>query len=295
MHNLITYGLACISLLGTARSVNADPSPKQGTATISITVVDGLGNRLKGGEIRSFRDQKTSRDWSKNFHLDSSLDYAASGIPYGHYDLLVHQADFGDVEMPVDISRAEVFLEACMRKANVHIVALDSFGNPDLGAIKVDSFRDDANDSDLAGHFEGNEGTKIPYGIYELGASAKGSFPVRRRVDVFQPEVWVVIGLGLADALPEFLAPTWSLNGTIYNIPLDEMPLYVKLSPIYTDYSADAKVEVSGTRGTFRLAGADPWGKFALITIGKTGVLDIRVIDIRANSSVNLDLKQEGR
>ncbi|MGD0842385.1 MAG: hypothetical protein ABSA32_14630 [Candidatus Acidiferrales bacterium] len=90
----------------------------------------------------------------------------------------------------------------------------------------------------------------------------------------------------------DYLGPSQVLAGTVNHLNPDEEPVHVRLVGIYLDYEIDDRVKVSGTTGTFSLAGNNPGGKFLLVTTGRKGVLDIREIDIPAKSPVIIDVSE---
>jgi hypothetical protein len=267
--------------------------PQTRNARVDVQLVDGVGGVIKDGQIVRFKSLSSARDLASQFHQQSDYELSATSIPYGKYEMLVHAEGFADLKIPLDVSQSDVSLQISVRTATVHIVPLNSFGTISLGVITVDSFKDRENEIDWASQFHENTGTNIPYGSYVLQASGDNLRMMPKRVDIFEPEVWVVIGLDVASELPHFIAPTWELNGTITHIPSEE-PLYVRLSGVYFDFSMDDKVQLTGSSGAFTFKGVSAWGKYLLITLGsKSGILDIRPIDIRGQNTITIDLSQQ--
>jgi hypothetical protein len=177
--------------------------------------------------------------------------------------------------------------------ATVHFVVMDGFGR-DLGDAKVDSFKENSGaGKDFAKLFRNNLAKDIPYGVYEIRAYKTGYFTGQAMVQVFQPDVWVVVGLRAGEELPKFPAPRMQLTGTVKNSDPGEEPVYLRLMAVYSDFMVDAKVTISGQSGTFTFAGIIPDGKYILITNGATRILDVRQLklDFPAKEPIVVDLK----
>lgn len=263
------------------------------TATVSFYVVDGMGKgNLHGGKVKSFKNLQTGRDLAARFHLDRLLEQEARRVPFGHYDLVLAQPGFPDLERPVDVLQSEVDLEVCVTTATVHIVpALYASGGYMDFEAKVVSFKGDDYGLDLASKFEKNTVTNVPYGSYDLRVENQGFSPVEQYVDVFQPEVWVLIQPMVGEIGDRYLGPTMTLSGTIKNLDSAEEPIYVRLVNIFPNRiyipADDTKVVVSGNSGTFTLAAGLSYGWYSLVTFGRTGILDFRRIEVTP------DFKQE--
>jgi hypothetical protein len=175
-------------------------------------------------------------------------------------------------------------------QATVQIVAVDGFGR-DLGEAKIDSFRDEDHGHQLAGRFRENRGQNIPYGTYDLKLHRTGFFSTERKIYVFKPDVWVVVALEVGEELPAFPAPSWTLSGTVKNFNLAEEPIYVRLVGLYSNYRIEDRLDVSGQSGSFTLAGRNPRGRFLLITVGRTHILDIREVEIPCMDPIVIDLE----
>jgi hypothetical protein len=175
------------------------------------------------------------------------------------------------------------------RQATVHLVVVDGFGR-DLGEAKVSSFTDVDTGKNLAERFHDNTATGVPYGIYTVHAREVGYFTGEVTAQVFQPNVWVVVGLRYGEELPIFPAPRLQIPGTVKNIDPSEQPVYVRLAAVYSDFIMDTRVALDHS-GSFTLAGVIPDGKYVLITIGRTKVLDFRLIDVqRPMAPITIDL-----
>ena len=163
------------------------------------------------------------------------------------------------------------------RQATVHLVVVDGFGR-DLGEAKVSSFTDDTG-KNLAVRFHDNTAKDVPYGVYQVRAYEVGYFTGQVTAQVFQPDVWVVMGLQVGEEGPIFPAPRLAITGTIKNIDPAEQPVYIRLAAVYSDFIMDTRVALDHS-GAFTLAGVIPNGKYVLITIGRTKILDTRLIDV---------------
>src|SRR6185437_9554866 len=286
----LTCGVAAVVLASCTLGVSAKAHEHARMAAVHVFVVDGLGQgQLQGGKIKSFKNLQTGRDLAVSFHVDRFLDQTAANVPFGHYDLVVAQPGFPDAERPVDVFAADVDVQVCVRTATVHVVIVGAFTHDKL-PIQVESFKSREDDFDLAKRFEGDTGIKIPYGTYDLRVKKPYAREAQRRVDVFQPDVWVVVELEFASEGPAFRAPQWIVTGSVTNIGPDEAPIYASLVGIHATYRIDDKVKISGSSGTFKLAGFVPEVRFLLITSGQSGVLDIRQIKIPHDSPVVIDL-----
>src|SRR5262249_36018138 len=113
-------------------------------------------------------------------------------------------------------------------KATVHIVVIDGFGR-DLGEAKVDSFKNMDSGQDFSRHFQENTAKDIPYSVYQVRVNVPAYFSGQVTAQVFQPVVWVVVGLRYGEELPIYPAPRLQLTGTVKNIDPGEQPVYTRL------------------------------------------------------------------
>jgi hypothetical protein len=178
-----------------------------------------------------------------------------------------------------------------VRKGKVHVVVVDGFGR-DLGEAKVVSFKNTDTDHDLARQFHKNQATGVPFGVYEARVVQVGYATAHVTAQVFQPDVWLVVALQYGEELPVFPAPRLQLSGTIKNLDAGEQPVYVRLMGVYPDFIMQTRVEVSGNSASFTLAGVIPNGKYVLITIGRTRVLNVQLLDVKfpAQAPIVIDL-----
>ena len=175
-------------------------------------------------------------------------------------------------------------------EATVHLVGVDGFGR-ELGALQVLSFRDENNGHEFRERFQQNTASKIPYGVYHVRVGHIAYWFTEKRVFVFTPNVWAIVGLKISE-LGDSESPNshWVVSGTVNNIDPAEEPVYVKLLGLYQDYSVEDRVDVSGGSGSFTLAGQNPQGRFLLITLGRTRALDVREFTIPARSPIEINV-----
>lgn len=180
-------------------------------------------------------------------------------------------------------------------KATVHIIVVDGFGR-DLGNATIASFKNLDNGRELANRFKENTARDVPYSVYKVRVQRAAYFPGQITAQVFQPDVWLVVGLRVGEELPEFPAPRLEMSGTINNLDPTEEPVYIRLAGVYSNFIMDAKARVLDHSGTFELAGVIPDGKYILITIGRTGILDVRQVGVKfpAKTPIEIDLAQRG-
>jgi hypothetical protein len=269
-------------------------APTEGS--VYITVVDGVGGTVKGARLESFADAGTGANLASRFQSDGFGEIKGDGIPYGKYDVTIQAPGFPDLSRPVTVSKPEVFIEVPVRTATVRIIPVLN-GGEDAGGLgpKVEEFKFSDDGSDLADRFKGDSAMQVPYGIYSLKVQSEGTFSAFQKVYVLKPEVWVVVGLDFAGFLPEHMGSKDVVSGRVDHVPSGEEPIYVRMIGVYLNYVVDDRVQVSGDKGTFSLAGFNPNGEFLLVTFGRTGVLDVRRIQIpeAAKNPIVIDLQQK--
>lgn len=172
-------------------------------------------------------------------------------------------------------------------KARVHIVLTDGAGR-NIGAGVVASF-ENPEGVDFAKTFHENNAAAIPYDVYNLEVYQTGSSTVRRTVDVFAPEVWVVVGLKLGEEKPQFPVARMTVIGKIKHLANPEWPVYVRLVGVYSNYLADDRVSVSGNPRTFQIAGIIPDGKFVLLFHSDKGLLCTMPIELPKDKNLEID------
>src|SRR5215472_14223426 len=236
-----------VSMLGESKEVR--------DSTVHLIVVDGLGAKLHGGEIKSFLSKRTGQDLASRFHLDKFQEEVATAIPVGEYQLRVNQPGFPVASRVVQISKSDEWVYVSVRTAIVHVIDVGSMHESN-GNFKVASFINVDDGNEFASAFHNNTAMDIPYGIYELVASMPFAHTVKRQVYVFKPEVWVFISLELSPvSLPEYLSPREVITGEVTNINPEDEPIYVTLVGLHVPYTIDDMLVMSGSSGTFKLAG----------------------------------------
>lgn len=173
--------------------------------------------------------------------------------------------------------------------AKVHLVTVDSAGH-DLGEVNVASFKSEYDGREFAKQFVGNDAKAIPYGEYRIKIYKQGFFPTTADVYVYQPSVWLLLGVSLGEEQPIFPSPSWVASGRIDGIQPADQPIFVKLLGVYLPFFTEDRVQVTGNTGTFSLAGVNVRGKFILLAIGKTGVIATREVELPSNGPITIDL-----
>jgi hypothetical protein len=175
--------------------------------------------------------------------------------------------------------------------ATVRILIVDGTGR-ELGKAQVSSFTSKRTGQDLGARFYDNTATGIPYDRYQLDVHATGFVNARRVVQVFSPVVWVIATLEFSVEGREF-APPRTLSGKLTNVSRGEQPIFLRLMGIYSDLSIEARPDAS--TGSFSFAGVISDGKYILLTIGRTGVLDSRQIDFPNSDEIVIRLTNRKR
>jgi hypothetical protein len=175
-------------------------------------------------------------------------------------------------------------------KAIVHIVLVDGFGRY-LGEAKVDSFKNMDSGQDFSRHFQENTAKDIPYSVYEVHVHKTGYFSGQVTAQVFQPDVWVVVGLRYGEELPAYPAPRLQLTGKVKNLDPSEQPVYMRLVAVYSNFMMDTRVNLDQSCA-FTFAGVIPDGEYILLTIGRTRVLNVRQLKVAfpAKEPIVIDL-----
>lgn len=187
--------------------------------------------------------------------------------------------------------------------ATVHVVSM-MWNGTEFGKVDVQSFRSiegidpkssrNVEGKELKSLFAGGTAPKVPYGEYDLTAGLEGFYPDKRAVQVAQSEVWVVVEPELPDGDTVGFGPNFIVKGSVKNAYPGDEPIFVRLVGVYTAYTGDTKVQMSGNAGTFILSANVPFGRYVLITTGRRGVLDTRYINSEYTSrpEVEIDLDE---
>jgi hypothetical protein len=171
--------------------------------------------------------------------------------------------------------------------ASVHILVVDGTGQ-DLGKGVISSFMRISDSQEFSSTFHDNSASPIPYGIYHLKVFATGFYSAERTVQVFGQDVWVVIAL--APGGIDGIDPPTKVSGTVFNVDPREEPVYLRMSGVYSDFLIDTKLKVTQTTGKFDLTAVIPMGKYVLLTVGRTHILDMREVDVPSQSAISIDL-----
>jgi hypothetical protein len=199
---------------------------------------------------------------------------------------------WGSIALAISLMQLSGVGQQQPKKATVHLVVVDGFGR-DLGEARITAFKYYGSERNLAKAFHGNTAKDVPYGVYQVRAHEVGYFSGQVTAQVFQPDVWVVIGLRYGEESPTFSGPRLQIPGTIKDIDPSEQPLYVRLAAVYSDFIMDTRVALDHS-GSFTLAGVIPDGKYTIMTIGRTRVLDIRLIDVDSEMKLPIAIDLAG-
>jgi len=168
----------------------------------------------------------------------------------------------------------------------VHIKLSDSYGVPLDGEPRVETFRLATDGPNLAAEFKDGSAKMIPYGVYSLRARASGFWSATREVRVFEPEVWVAIGLEIGMGKNEGGFPTSKVLGTIVNPQFAKSRLHLRLSAIYSNTILDSQ---TASDGGFRFENV-PNGLHVLTVTDGTEILDVRKLKVTSDSvSLKID------
>jgi hypothetical protein len=173
--------------------------------------------------------------------------------------------------------------------ASVHIRIL-GLGGQDLGDAEIKQFtpQNDDNHKDFASQFHHNSASGLPFGVYDLRVRCLGHLTAEREVRVFQPDVWIVVGLVFSvegGPLP------WQLSGSVKGYDLAKGPVFMKLLGVYPDGVMDTK---AGDSGDFSISGIIQ-GRYVLVTLQNGQVLDGRSVYVPSDCPVVIDLKPDSQ
>jgi hypothetical protein len=168
--------------------------------------------------------------------------------------------------------------------ALVQIIVVDGTGR-DLGRPDVSSFTESDAGKNYGTLFRDGQGS-VPFGDYLLKVHSTGFFTGEKHVQVFQSAVWIVVGLE-PGAESRVSAPLTHLVGELLNVKSVERPVYLHLSGLYLDFRIDTALD---SADHFSFTGRIPTGMFVLTTTGRSGVLDIREVNIPMTKPLLLNL-----
>jgi hypothetical protein len=181
--------------------------------------------------------------------------------------------------------RSQAQAQAPAPTAVVHLKILYPPSGDDLGTAKVTLFKSESDGRDYAKRFRDNTASNIPYGVYHLRAYQDSFWSAERQVVVYQPDVWVVMGLQIG---MDYELNPFKLSGTIRHLPPAGQPVWVRLTSVYSTFVMDTKVEDSGAFSAARLSG----DKYVLIVWSGTKILDVRPVNIPRDEPLVIDLAQ---
>jgi hypothetical protein len=194
----------------------------------------------------------------------------------------------------IDVCQQNEKVEVPRQFARVHIVSLltgissVTTGSPDL--ITVTKFQNTWDGTEMSGLFKKGGADQIPYGSYDLEFILPLGV-IKRKVDVFQPDVWVFSGSQGFYGLIDSSGPGNVVRGELKNIPANERPIFMIMSGVYIPYTINSVVTEAGDgSGTFSFEGYNPLSVYMLYTIGKSGILDAREFQLPEESEINNDL-----
>jgi hypothetical protein len=194
----------------------------------------------------------------------------------------------------IDVCQEDESVEVPDHFARVHVVLLtttaSSVEDAGAGLVRVAEFRN-IDGTEMTDLFRGAVADEVPYGSYDLELFDPLGGVIKRRVDVFQQDVWVYSGLVAREGDRPYSGPDNVVRGKVENIPANERPVFVTMQGVYIPHMINSTVSDSeaGT-GTFSLTGMNPTGFFMLFTIGRSGILDAREFQLPGVSEIIIDL-----
>jgi hypothetical protein len=171
--------------------------------------------------------------------------------------------------------------------ASVHIRVVGHIGQ-DIGEPHIALFKLKDNDKDYASRFYHSSASGLPFGVYHLELWSKGNITAEREVRVFQPDVWIVVGLVFSvegGPLP------WQLSGSVKGYDIAKGPVFIKLLGVYPDGVMDTR---AGDSGDFSILGIIQ-GRYVLVTLQDGHVLDVRSVYVPSDCPVVIDLKPDSQ
>jgi hypothetical protein len=264
---------------------------------LSIALTDGLGHPLASGPhtVKEFINLKSKRDQSGLFGVNAKDPFTAEHVPYGTYQIKVQSHSGAEVfGRIIDVCQENESVEVPDHFARVHVVLLNTVVGSveDAGAdlVRVAEFRN-VDGTEMKSLFKGAVANEVPYGSYDLELFDPLGGVVKRRVDVFQQEVWVYSGLVARYGDLPYSGPDNVVRGEVENIPGSERPIFMTMSGVYVPYMINSAVSDTGSgKGTFSFLGVNPNSVFMLFTIGKSGILDAREFKLPREPEIIIDL-----
>jgi hypothetical protein len=171
--------------------------------------------------------------------------------------------------------------------ATVHIVAVDITGIH-LSGASILSFKSIEGGKDFGPQFYDGSTSGVPFGIYQLKVVAPGFCPSEQRVQAFQSDVWTIVGLDLGQE--NCSAAATQITGRVVKFDRVEEPIFVRISGLYVSSSLDAKIDSES--GNFQMTGKLANAPYVLTVIGKTRVLDTRILNLSTVHPIVIDLSE---
>jgi hypothetical protein len=171
--------------------------------------------------------------------------------------------------------------------ATVHVIAVDITG-VHLSDANISSFQSVPGGKDFGQQFYDGSASGVPFGIYQLKVAAPGFCPSGQRVQVFQSDVWTIVGLDLGQE--NCSAAVTQIVGRVVKFDRVEKPTFVRLSGLYVSTSLDAKIDSES--GDFQMTGNLGNAPYVLTVIGKTRVLDTRILNLSPTHPIVIDLSE---
>jgi hypothetical protein len=184
------------------------------------------------------------------------------------------------------ILSSSAFLNSAEKTATVRLRIVDFTSLENLGVAEVATFEREYGDipsGNLAARFRQGVARDIPYAFYKLCARTTGFWTACTEVPVYQPKVWVVLGLRPGLSGPSGLS---GLAGAVRGTLPGKSAIWVRLMGAYSGITTDAEV---GSSGRFQMSGI-PDGEYVLITIQAKRIVDTRPVHIPTDGPIEIDL-----
>lgn len=300
--SLLLAAAICVSTICCRSQCNCGTGGKKSNLTLVPIDRSTSLAELDDYEVKEFVDLRTNTDRSGLFGSDKKgrhdhPAYFAGQVPYGRYRIrLQSKSGHDSFGRLIDVCQPDESVEVPREFARVHIIPLvvdgKSVNIDSSSSIKVKKFQNRLDDTDISELFKQGVADQIPYGYYDLELILPlGS--VKREVDVFQPYVSVYSDSPgyMGDAFTS--GPGGVVSGELKNIPAGEKTVFMIMSGVYFPFTINSVVSDTGLgSGSFSFVGNNPSGEFMIYTVGKSGILDAREINIPRDlgSKITIDL-----
>ncbi len=172
--------------------------------------------------------------------------------------------------------------------ATIHLKIVAAEIDLDLGEAWVTRFQSEETGEDYAKQFRNNRASGIPYGTYQIKLHQDGFYSAVRRIVVYQPEVWVVMGLEVG---MEGGPRVHTIIADIRPLPSATEEVWVRLVGVFTDTIIDSKVRSSGTV----LLAHVPVGHHVLIIRVGTRILATKPVTVPQRDPLIVELPELSR